>query len=107
DFIPFFNDIEVDLEDGGVREVTLHDGSRVVLHKLERDYDPSSRLNAVTRLHQASDSDDVLTGLLYLDQSRPSFTKTLNLVDRPLASLPESVTRPSAEALERINEEFR
>jgi len=107
DFIPFFNDIEVDLEDGGVREVTLHDGSRVVLHKLERDYDPSSRLNAVTRLHQASDSDEVLTGLLYLDQSRPSFTKTLNLVDRPLASLPESVTRPSAEALERINEEFR
>jgi len=107
DFIPFFNDIEVDLEDGGVREVTLHDGSRVVLHKLERDYDPSSRLNAVTRLHQASDSDEVLTGLLYRDQSRPSFTKTLNLVDRPLASLPESVTRPSAEALERINEEFR
>lgn len=107
DFIPFFNDIEVDLEDGGVREVTLHDGSRVVLHKLERDYDPSSRLNAVTRLHQASDSDEVLTGLLYLDQSRPSFTKTLNLVDQPLASLPESVTRPSAEALELINEEFR
>ena len=107
DFIPFFNDIEVELEDGATREVTLHDGSRIILHKLEQDYDPSSRLNAVTRLHQASDSDEVLTGLLYLDQTRPSFTKTLNLVDRPLAGLPESMTRPSAEALDRINEEFR
>ncbi len=107
DFIPFFNDIEVELEDGGIREVTLHDGSRIILHKLEQDYDPSSRLNAVTRLHQASDSDEVLTGLLYLDQTRPSFTKTLNLVDRPLAGLPESMTRPDAAALERINEEFR
>ncbi len=107
DFIPFFNDIEVEVEEGGTREVTLHDGSRIILHKLEQDYDPSSRLNAVTRLHQASDSDEVLTGLLYLDQTRPSFTKTLNLVDRPLAGLPESMTRPSAEALDRINEEFR
>jgi len=107
DFIPFFDDIEVEIEEGATREVTLHDGSRVLLHKLEHDYDPSSRLNAVTRLHQASDGDEVLTGLLYLDQSRPSFTKTLNLVDQPLASLPESVTRPSAEALERINEEYR
>jgi 2-oxoglutarate ferredoxin oxidoreductase subunit beta len=107
DFIPFFNDIEVELEEGGIREVTLHDGSRIILHKLEQDYDPSSRLNAVTRLHQATDGDEVLTGLLYLDQTRPSFTKTLNLVDRPLAGLPESMTRPSAEALDRINEEFR
>jgi 2-oxoglutarate ferredoxin oxidoreductase subunit beta len=107
DFIPFFNDIEVDLEEGATREVTLHDGSRILLHKLEQDYDPSRRLNAVTRLHQASDGDEVLTGLLYLDQSRPSFTKTLNLVDRPLAGLPESMTRPSPDALERINDEFR
>lgn len=107
DFIPFFDDIEVEIEEGATREVTLHDGSRVLLHKLEHDYDPSSRLNAVTRLHQASDGDEVLTGLLYLDKSRPSFTKMLNLVDQPLASLPESMTRPNAEALERINEEFR
>jgi len=107
DFIPFFNDIEVELEEGGIREVTLHDGSRILLHKLEQDYDPSSRLNAVTRLHQSSENDEVLTGLLYLDQTRLSFTKTLNLVDRPLAGLPESMTRPSASALDRINEEFR
>ncbi len=107
DFIPFFNDIEVELEEGATREVTLHDGSRVLLHKLEHDYDPSKRLNAVTRLHQSSDNDEVLTGLLYLDQTRPSFTKTLNLVDRPLAGLPESMTRPDAAALARINEEFR
>lgn len=107
DFIPFFNDIEVELEEGATREVSLHDGSRILLHKLEQDYDPSSRLNAVTRLHQASDGDEVLTGLLYLDQSRPSFTRTLNMVDRPLATLPESMTRPSREALERMNEEYR
>jgi 2-oxoglutarate/2-oxoacid ferredoxin oxidoreductase subunit beta len=107
DFIPFFNDIEVEFEEGATREVSLHDGSRILLHKLEHDYDPSSRLNAVTRLHQASDGDEVLTGLLYLDRSRPSFTRTLNMVDRPLATLPESVTRPSREALERINEEYR
>jgi len=36
--VPFFDQIEVDYEPGTTREVELHDGSTVILKKLEMDY---------------------------------------------------------------------
>lgn len=107
DFIPYFEDIEVEYEEGETREVPLHDGSRLLLHKLERDYDPSSRWHAMERLHEAGERDEVLTGLLFHDANRKNFTELLNLVDEPLATLGEERTRPSREALTEILEEFR
>src|SRR5690242_4086661 len=40
-FVPFFEDISVDYEPGSATEVTMHDGSHLMLRKLEEDYDPS------------------------------------------------------------------
>jgi 2-oxoglutarate ferredoxin oxidoreductase subunit beta len=37
----------------------------------------------------------------------PSFLDMLNMVDQPLATLPESVTRPGKAALEAAMEELR
>src|SRR5437762_8319350 len=55
-FVPAYEQIEVDYEPGTVKEVTMHDGSRIVLKKLEEDYDPSNAVNALQRLHRANDS---------------------------------------------------
>jgi 2-oxoglutarate ferredoxin oxidoreductase subunit beta len=107
DFVPYFADIEVDIEEGESRVVELHDGSRLLLHKLERDYDPSNRIHALEVLHEASRRGEVLTGILYLDTTRPTFTEILNLCDEPLATLEQARLRPSRETLELINEEFR
>jgi 2-oxoglutarate ferredoxin oxidoreductase subunit beta len=107
DFIPYFEEIEVEYGEGETREVAMHDGSRLVLHKLERDYDPSSRWHAMERLHEAGERDEVLTGLLFHDAERKNLTDVLNLVDEPLATLGEERTRPSRAALEEIIEEFR
>jgi 2-oxoglutarate ferredoxin oxidoreductase subunit beta len=107
DFVPFFEDIQVEIAEGTSREVTLHDGSRLVIHKLEKDYDPTDRLRAIRVLHESSQHQEVLTGVLYVDTSRPTFSDTLNLGDVPLAMLDESKVRPSREILEQIVEEFR
>src|SRR5215217_5147165 len=50
-FVPEYEEITVDYEPGEVREVTMHDGSRIVLKKLEEDYDPSVPIEALQRLH--------------------------------------------------------
>src|SRR5690242_12495618 len=47
-FVPFFEDISVDYEPGSATEVTMHDGSHLMLRKLEEDYDPSDKLNAIS-----------------------------------------------------------
>ena len=107
DFIPYFSDIDVEYEEGESRLVELHDGSKILLHKLEQDYDPSNRIHALEVLHEAARRGEVLTGIIYLDTSRPTFTEVLNLCDEPLALLPEERVRPSREVLEQINEEFQ
>src|SRR5438132_4276773 len=42
DFVPSFEEINVDYDAGTTTMVTLHDGSQVRLHKLEEDYDPGN-----------------------------------------------------------------
>ena len=85
----------------------LFDGSRLLLHKLEQDYDPTNRAHALEVLHEATRRHEVLTGILYVDTHQQTLTQILDLVDEPLASLPESRVRPSREVLDQINEEFR
>ena len=46
-FVPFFEDITIEHEEGTTREVALHDGSKIVLKKLDRDYDPTNKAEAM------------------------------------------------------------
>ena len=106
-FIPHFEDIAVDYDAGSTLDVTMHDGSHLRLRKLEENYDPTSRLNALTRLTEAHERGEVLTGVFYVNPQAPSFLDMLNMTDQPLATLPESVTRPGREVLEAAMEELR
>src|ERR1700751_3831220 len=106
-FVPHFEDIAVDYDPGSTVEVTMHDGSRLRLRKLEQDYDPTNRIDAIHRLLEAHEKQEVLTGVFYVNPKAPSFVELLNMTDQPLATLPESVTRPSREVLEQCMEELR
>ncbi|HEX8172643.1 MAG TPA: 2-oxoacid:ferredoxin oxidoreductase subunit beta [Thermoanaerobaculia bacterium] len=105
-FVPEYEQIEVDYEPGTLREVELHDGSRIVLKKLEEDYDPTDDLQALQRLHKAARDGQMLTGLVHLRPEKKSFMKLLNVVDEPLATLPIERTRPPQEALDKIMREL-
>jgi 2-oxoglutarate ferredoxin oxidoreductase subunit beta len=106
-FVPAFEEIDVEYDPGTTVEVTMHDGSRLRLRKLEQDYDPTNRIEAVRRLMESHEKGDVLTGVFYVNSKAPSFVDMLNLVEQPLATLPESVVRPGREALEKAMEELR
>jgi 2-oxoglutarate/2-oxoacid ferredoxin oxidoreductase subunit beta len=101
-FVPSFEDISVDYDPGTTTLVEMHDGSHMRLRKLHADYDPTSRIGAVTALMEAHHQGEVLTGVFYVDTKKPSFTEMLHLVDEPLATLPESRTRPPREVLDQI-----
>jgi 2-oxoglutarate ferredoxin oxidoreductase subunit beta len=106
-FVPSFEEIDVEYEAGSGVEISLHDGSKMHLAKLEEDYNPTNRIAALTRLAQAREKDEVLTGLFYLNNNQPSFTDMLNLVDSPLGTLPQETTRPPKSVLDGIMDEFR
>jgi 2-oxoglutarate/2-oxoacid ferredoxin oxidoreductase subunit beta len=106
-FVPHFEEIDVEYDAGSIVEVTMHDGSRLRLRKLEENYDPTDRINAVKRLMEAHEKQEVLTGVCYVNAQAPSFIDMLNVVEEPLATLPESVVRPGREVLEQVMEELR
>ena len=102
-----FNDHEgstrsYEYDAGSTFDVTMHDGSSLRLRKLHENYDPTDRPLAVKTLMESHENGEVLTGVFYIDTQKPAFTDLLNLVDEPLATLPQERTRPSKQVLEEI-----
>ncbi len=106
-FVPSFEDISIDYDPGATVDVSMHDGSRLRLKKLEEDYDPHDRANALRRLTLAHEKGEVLTGVFYVNPQAPSFMDLLNVLDEPLATLTEDRVRPSRQVLEECMEELR
>ncbi len=107
-FVPYYEEIRVDYEPGTVQEIILHDGSRLVLKKLGNDYDPTSREAALVLLEQARREKHFITGLIYrAPEPSPAFDEQLELVETPLAHLPDEFLRPNPEVVEQLNQLWR
>jgi 2-oxoglutarate ferredoxin oxidoreductase subunit beta len=106
-FVPYFEDIAIEHEEGTTREVQLHDGSRIYLRKLSEDFDPTNKAESLRVMRETAGRGEYATGLLYVDAQKDDFCALLNLVDQPLASLPASVTRPAPSVLDELMERHR
>ncbi len=95
--------LEREMEEGEVREVNMHDGSVVILKNLEKGYDPTNRFEALRELEEAQRNNWLITGLLYVDTSKPSLTETYNLTEIPLNRLTESDLRPAPDMIDKVN----
>jgi 2-oxoglutarate ferredoxin oxidoreductase subunit beta len=102
-YVPEREDILVDYEEGDMIDVTMHDGSTVVLKKLEHDYDPTNRSHALSILEEANTKNWLLTGLIYIDTEAPCLLDIFNLTDTALNRLKEHQIRPSRESIEKVN----
>lgn len=107
DFVPFFEDITVEYEPGTTQEVTMHDGSRLYLRKLDESYNPTDKIQALRALHETHARGEFATGLIYVDPMADDFLTSLNLVDEPLATLPERRVRPPQSVLDEIMDDLR
>jgi 2-oxoglutarate ferredoxin oxidoreductase subunit beta len=103
-YVPPAEEIMVEYNPGEDIEVTMHDGSTVVLKKLDRDYDPTDRTEALRILEEANRCQCLITGLIYIDTTQPSLADIYNLPTTPLNRLPDRRIRPERETMQRINE---
>jgi len=107
DYVPYFADISVDIPEGQVMDVQMHDGSHLRIRKLDRDFDPTDRLAALAALEESEKNGEVLTGVLYVNTEKSTFLELLGLSEQPIATLPESYVRPSKDVLDQVMEELR
>jgi 2-oxoglutarate/2-oxoacid ferredoxin oxidoreductase subunit beta len=101
-FVPFYEQITVDYPEGTTREIEMHDGSHLRLRKLEREYDPTNRLQAIRLLKESQGKGEFLTGLVYVNPEQKDLLSMLNLVNDPLATISLERTRPSRDAFDEI-----
>jgi len=103
-FIPEQDPIIVDMmEPGQVQAVELHDGSHLVLKKLDPDkHDPTDKMAAFRLIEEAREANQFITGLIYVEEDRPTLAETSHMVDTPLVHLTDEQLRPPREKLDRL-----
>jgi 2-oxoglutarate/2-oxoacid ferredoxin oxidoreductase subunit beta len=106
-FVPFFEDISVEYEEGSATPVKMHDGSTLILRKLEASHNATDKLEAMRTLHETTRRGEFATGIIYIQPDATDFLSLLNLVDEPLAMLPQAVTRPPKAVLDEIMDRHR
>jgi len=98
---------EVDYAEGEAVEVDMPDGGKIILKKLDRDYDPQDKIAAKRLLAESTAPEQFLTGIFYVDPNANNLHETLQMVDTPLASLGDDDLRPGKDVLDEVMESFR
>jgi len=107
DFVPLRREITAETTDSAAVSVTMHDGSVVRFRRVASDYDPRDRdaAYAYVREHQARN--EVVTGLLHIDESGADMHEVSKTVSRPLVDLPYEELCPGSAALSELMDEYR
>jgi len=107
DFVPKSEEILAQINPSGITTVTMHDGSVLRFRALPQGYDPADRQKVMAYLQQHRNKGEVLTGLLFVDESVPDLHEVNNTPDAALAALPYEKLCPGSEALKKLQEEYR
>ena len=107
DYVPPSREIRTSYDAGDLMPVELHDGGAINLRKIDPDYDPTSRAAAFTKVLASQASDEILTGLLYIDETQRDMHELNKMEERPLNQIPYAELNPGAAALKDLQKAFR
>ena len=102
DYVPPAEEIKAAYAEGDAMPIEMHDGSKIVLRKIDSRYDPTSRAAAFKYLREHFNAGEITTGLLYVDESRKEMHDLMGNVDTPLSQLPLDTLHPGADELKNI-----
>ncbi len=102
DYVPPAAEIRTAYDDGEAMPIELHDGSRIVLRKVDKAYDPTSRASSFKYLREHFNAGEIVTGLLYINEARPEMHDLMGNVDTPLSQLPLDSLHPGSAELKKI-----
>ncbi|MGB3197581.1 MAG: 2-oxoacid:ferredoxin oxidoreductase subunit beta, partial [Saprospiraceae bacterium] len=74
----------------------------IQVHKLSQDWDPTSKISAYNKMHEAKTVKEILTGLIYIDTDSKDLHSVLKTSKKPLNALTESDLCPGNDALAKI-----
>jgi 2-oxoglutarate ferredoxin oxidoreductase subunit beta len=106
DFVPPSEEIVASYNQGEAMPVRLHDGSKIVFRKLDEDYDPTSRAAVFSFLRDSVNQGEIITGLLYIDESSADMHSEASTVETPLSHLAYKDLNPGSEKLSALMDRY-
>src|SRR5580693_2487848 len=107
DFVAPASEILAHIGQNGAVSVAMHDGSVVRFKGVPPDYDPTDRRKVFDYLQEHHGKGEVVTGLLYVDESVPDVHELNGTSDVALSKLPYEKLCPGSAALAELQEEYR
>ena len=107
DFVPPEQEILATIGKKGITSVTMHDGSVLHFKSVPEGYDPTDRQNVVSYLFEQQSKGEIVTGLLFVDESVSDLHEMNNTSETPLAHLEFEKLCPGAAELARLQENFQ
>jgi len=106
DFISRYEEVEVDYEPGTVQDVRLHDGSHLLLRKLDADYDATDSMSAMRAIREGRERGELVTGLLYVKPDAGDLCEREHMTQTPLAHLGEDDLRIDRDGWDALMQSF-
>lgn len=107
DFVAPAQEITASYAAGETMRVTMHDGSRIALRKLDPTYDPTHRGKAMNYLRDKLAQGEYVTGLIYIDADSRELHEVNATSRTPLNQLPYAQLTPGNAALTKILGRYR
>lgn len=106
-YIPPQQEITVEMNEGEVRTIELHDGSNLTLKKLGAEFDPTDKMGVLKAIDETYQQGHLMTGLLYYKADQPDFSELNNFGDVPLCRLGDKDLDPGPEPIKKLNAAWR
>lgn len=107
DFIPAADEITAVIPRNGTTSVTMHSGDTVHFRSVPEGYDPTDRARVVDYLLERQGRGEVVTGLLYMDESVRDMHEMHGTPETPLVDVPYERLCPGADELAKLMGRFR
>lgn len=107
DYIHPSEEIKASYDEGEAMPVQLHGGDTIVLRKIEKGYDPTSRARAFKYLRERFNAGEITTGLLYVNEERVEMHELMGNTETPLARLPYEQLHPGNAELQKLQGRYR
>src|SRR5579872_5255913 len=104
-FVPPAHEIVAEIAKQGGTNVTLHDGSVIHFTRVPDNYDVSDRMAAMQYLREHPA--EVVTGILYADESVQDMHEMNKTSSTPLAHLPYEKLCPGSAVLDSLQAQYR
>jgi 2-oxoglutarate ferredoxin oxidoreductase subunit beta len=107
DFVPLRKEIHGAIPSDGATEITMHDGSVVRFRSVPEGYDPSDRQKVEQYIRDRHTRGEIVTGLLYVDESAKDMHEMNNTPEEGLNKVPYEKLCPGSAELASMQKDFR